>query len=166
MDWEADYVMGVANATYTSDHYSQSACNNSAECTKHLDLLSIPFEDVLLWVLIFGISGLANAGGLAGGSVMIPAIILLGGFSTFQTLPMVQLIACGGVGIALLYRVNLRHPTLNKPRIDFNIAMHMNLPLLLGTSYGVMVNKMMPEWLVLLGLVLTLGFSAVKMLGK
>lgn len=118
--------------------------------------------DFELWLCIFIISALANAAGVSGGVVLIPLVIWLGGFSTHHALPIVNLVAFGGLTVALAYRFRLRHSTRPRPRIEYRLALFLCVPLLLGTSYGVMGNSVLPEWLLLLLLVFTLLYVSYK----
>lgn len=122
----------------------------------HKEVWPLHVLDVLLWLCIFTISALGNAAGVSGGVVIIPLVIWIGGFSTHYALPIVNLVAFGGLAVALAYRFPLRDSVRPRPRIEYRLALFMCVPLLLGTSFGVMGNAMLPEWLLLLLLLLTL----------
>lgn len=128
----------------------------------HKDVWPLALLDAELWLCIFAISALANAAGVSGGVVIIPIVIWLGGFSTHHTLPIVNLVAFGGLAVALAYRFRLRHSTRPRPRIEYRLALFICVPLLLGTSYGVMGNAVLPEWLLLVLLLLTLLYVTYK----
>lgn len=135
------------------------------ECV-HKDLWPLSVFEVLAAALVFVVSAMANAAGITGCSMMIPILIIVGGFTTHQSIPIVQLVAFAGVFMAIIYRFNLRHPNRDRPRIDFSLAMHICMPLLLGTCIGVIVNTMMPDWVILLLLTLTLGLGAYGTFNK
>ena len=138
----------------------------SANVCAHKDLWPLSVFEVLAAVFVFVVSAMANAAGITGCSMMIPVLIIVGGFTTHQTIPIVQLVAFAGVFMAIIYRFNLRHPCRDRPRIDFSLAMHICMPLLLGTCYGVIVNAIMPDWIILILLTLTLGFGAYGTFNK
>ena len=134
-------------------------CGAAGLCV-HKPLWPLSIIEILAAIFVFIVSAMANAAGITGCSMMIPILIIVGGFTTHQTIPIVQLVAFSGVIMAVLYRFNLRHPIRDRPRIDFNLSMHICMPLLLGTCYGVIVNAIMPDWIILILLTLTLGFGA------
>jgi uncharacterized membrane protein YfcA len=116
-------------------------------------------QDILLGLLIFVLTGIANAAGIAGASVLIPIAILVGGFNTHMAIPMVNTAVFGGVCVAAVLRIKLRHLVVNKPRIDYDAAMHLCMPMLLGAIAGVILNTVMPEWAILVLLLIVLGYS-------
>lgn len=59
-----------------------------------------------------------------------------------------------------------RHPQRDTPVIDYNAAIVLQPMLLLGTTLGVILNRIFPEWLILLLLTLTLILTTYKTLLK
>lgn len=56
------------------------------------------------------------------------------------------------------YNLNLRHPTLDMPIIDYDLALLIQPMLMLGISIGVAFNVVVADWMVtMLLLVLFLG---------
>ena len=145
------------------------SCTTDADCPYmlvclegvcgHKTLFPLSALEWLAALLFFLISALANAAGLTGCSMMISLLILMEDFTAHEAIPIVQLVAFSGVLVAISYRFNLRHPKRDRPRIDFGLAMHICMPLLLGTCFGVIINEMMPDWIILTLLTLALGFG-------
>lgn len=54
----------------------------------------------------------------------------------------------GAAGSTVYYNLKLRHPTLDMPIIDYNLALLMQPMLMLGISIGVVFNVVFPDWLV------------------
>ncbi|GAU14191.1 hypothetical protein TSUD_307510 [Trifolium subterraneum] len=67
-----------------------------------------------------------------------------------------------GVSVATAYyNLKMRHPTLNMPIIDYDLALLIQPMLMLGISIGVICNVIFPNWLVtVLLIVLFLGSGA------
>lgn len=56
------------------------------------------------------------------------------------------------------YNRRLRHPSLDAPLIDYHLALLIQPMLMLGISIGVILNVIIPEWMVtLLLIILFLG---------
>ncbi|KAJ1474937.1 hypothetical protein T484DRAFT_1830331 [Baffinella frigidus] len=55
--------------------------------------------------------------------------------------------------------VNRRHPELDKPLIDYDTALILEVTTLLGTVIGVDINKVPPVWVIPILMLLTLGFT-------
>jgi hypothetical protein len=57
------------------------------------------------------------------------------------------------------YNLKLKHPSLDIPLIDYDLAMLIQPMLMLGISIGVIFNVVFPDWLVTaLLIILFLGF--------
>lgn len=64
----------------------------------------------------------------------------------------------GGALSTVYYNLKLRHPTLNMPIIDYDLALLIQPLLMLGISIGVAFNVVFADWMVtILLLVLFLG---------
>jgi len=54
-----------------------------------------------------------------------------------------------GVSLAtVFFNLKLRHPTLDMPIIDYDLALLIQPMLMLGISIGVLCNVIFPNWLV------------------
>jgi hypothetical protein len=64
-----------------------------------------------------------------------------------------------GAALSTVYcNLRLRHPTLDMPIIDYDLALLIQPMLMLGISIGVVFNVVFPDWLVtMLLIVLFLG---------
>lgn len=64
----------------------------------------------------------------------------------------------GAAVSTVYYNLKLRHPTLNMPIIDYDLALLIQPMLMLGISIGVVFNVVFPYWIVtILLIVLFLG---------
>jgi uncharacterized membrane protein YfcA len=60
------------------------------------------------------------------------------------------------------YNLKLKHPTLDMPVIDYDLAVLIQPMLMLGISIGVIFNVIFPDWLVtVLLIILFLGAYSV-----
>ena len=54
----------------------------------------------------------------------------------------------GAAGATVYYNLRLRHPTLDMPIIDYDLALLFQPMLMLGISIGVAFNVMFADWMV------------------
>ena len=54
----------------------------------------------------------------------------------------------GGSVSTVYYNLKLKHPTLDMPLIDYDLALLMQPMLMLGVSIGVIFNVIFPNWLI------------------
>jgi len=54
----------------------------------------------------------------------------------------------GGAGATVLYNLKKRHPTLDLPVIDYDLALLFQPMLMLGISLGVAFNLIFPDWMI------------------
>ncbi|OMJ70993.1 hypothetical protein SteCoe_30894 [Stentor coeruleus] len=147
------------------------SCENDNDCTtnhycyegvcEHKGLFPLVGNEILGSCLILFASGLANAGGIGGGPIMVIILITLFNFNAYESVPLSQLIIFAGSLSAILIKIFLRHPFKQRPLIDFDIALLLCCPLLMGTTIGVMVNLVIPQWLILVLLTVLLGYISI-----
>lgn len=54
----------------------------------------------------------------------------------------------GAAGSTVYYNLRLRHPTLDLPIIDYDLALLFQPMLMLGISIGVVFNVILADWMV------------------
>jgi uncharacterized membrane protein YfcA len=138
---------------------SNSVCSTNNNCTelyicdngacRHKDIFPISYYDVLGSICIICVSALANASGLGGGPLMTIIMLVIFKFSLSDAVPLSQLAVLSGTFVGTLLRLHLRHPTRDKPAIDYEFLLLIITPLLLGTSLGVLLEMISPVWVVL-----------------
>ncbi|CAG9334488.1 unnamed protein product [Blepharisma stoltei] len=60
---------------------------------------------------------------------------------------MAQVISFGGSLISVLLKLRLRHPTRDRPLIDYELIVFILSPILGGTTIGVILHLIFPNWL-------------------
>ena len=69
----------------------------------------------------------------------------------------------GGAGATIFYNLKQRHPTLDMPVIDYDLALLFQPMLMLGISIGVAFNVIFPDWmLTALLIVVFIGMSSLN----
>jgi uncharacterized membrane protein YfcA len=73
----------------------------------------------------------------------------------------------GAAVSTVYYNLKLKHPTLDLPVIDYDLAVLIQPMLMLGISIGVIFNVIFPDWLVtVLLIILFLGNNPIYQLPK
>ena len=155
-------LLAVIVASSTTSCEVDSDCSRYNTCVngscKRKDLFPLEPMEILGTVLIFVCAALSNAAGQSGGPLMTLILLAVFMYQTSLALPMVQLIILGGSGTGLLLRIPVRHPTRNRPVIDYYLFALFSSPLLIGTTIGVMLNLIFPSWLILALLTVVLSY--------
>lgn len=73
----------------------------------------------------------------------------------------------GAAGSTVYYNLKLRHPTLDMPIIDYDLALLFQPMLMLGISIGVAFNVLFADWMVTILLIILFignGYFACNLL--
>ncbi|KOM30822.1 hypothetical protein LR48_Vigan01g037700 [Vigna angularis] len=105
-------------------------------------------------------SAFGNIGGIGGGGIFVPMLTLIIGFDTKSAIAISKFMITGGATATVFYNLRQRHPTLDLPVIDYDLALLFQPMLMLGISIGVDFNVIFPEWmLTVLLIILFVGLS-------
>uniref|UniRef100_K3ZT21 Sulfite exporter TauE/SafE family protein n=1 Tax=Setaria italica TaxID=4555 RepID=K3ZT21_SETIT len=116
---------------------------------------------IVLGTLIgfFG-AAFGSVGGVGGGGIFVPMLTLIIGFDPKSSTAISKCMIMGAAVSTVYYNLKLKHPTLDMPMIDYDLALLIQPMLMLGISIGVIFNVIFPDWLVtVLLIVLFLGTS-------
>ncbi|XP_024987116.1 sulfite exporter TauE/SafE family protein 3-like [Cynara cardunculus var. scolymus] len=111
---------------------------------------------------VVGFCGAAfgSVGGVGGGGIFVPMLTLIIGFDPKSATAISKCMIMGAAGSAVYYNLMLRHPTLDMPIIDYDLALLIQPMLMLGISIGVTFNVIFSDWMVtVLLIVLFIGTS-------
>ncbi|KAL2516172.1 Sulfite exporter TauE/SafE family protein [Forsythia ovata] len=105
-------------------------------------------------------AALGSVGGVGGGGIFVPMLTLIIGFDPKSSTAISKCMITGAAGAAVYYNLKLRHPTLDLPIIDYDLALLFQPMLVLGISVGVIFNVIFADWMVtVLLIVLFIGTS-------
>ncbi|KAF5748247.1 hypothetical protein HS088_TW04G00199 [Tripterygium wilfordii] len=111
---------------------------------------------------IVGFCGAAfgSVGGVGGGGIFVPMLSLIIGFDPKSATAISKCMIMGAAASTVYYNLKLRHPTLDMPIIDYDLALLIQPMLMLGISIGVIFNVIFPDWMVtVLLIILFIGTS-------
>nr|DAD21690.1 TPA_asm: hypothetical protein HUJ06_023153 [Nelumbo nucifera] len=111
---------------------------------------------------IIGFFGAAvgSVGGVGGGGIFVPMLTLIIGFDPKSST------AISKSGSTVYYNLRHRHPTLELPIIDYDLALLFQPMLMLGISIGVAFNVMFADWMVTVLLIILFLGTSTKALFK
>ncbi len=118
-------------------------------------------EIVGVFSIILG-SAISNAGGIGGGGLLIPILILILKFTTHEAIPVSKLMIFTGALTAFIMGLKNKHPYRNGIPLDMNVAGVLVPMLLFGTMVGVSLNKVMPPSIILISLTIVLVLNTFK----
>ncbi|MQL81227.1 hypothetical protein Taro_013678 [Colocasia esculenta] len=111
---------------------------------------------------IIGFMGAAfgSVGGVGGGGIFVPMLSLIVGFDPKSSTAISKCMIMGAAASTVYYNLKLRHPTLELPIIDYDLAVLFQPMLMLGISIGVAFNVIFADWMVtVLLIILFIGTS-------
>uniref|UniRef100_H3GTF1 Membrane transporter protein n=1 Tax=Phytophthora ramorum TaxID=164328 RepID=H3GTF1_PHYRM len=121
------------------------------------------WKDVLATIIAFVSTALGSGCGVGGGGLLVPMYIFFYGLSPKHAIPLSKATIFGNAVSAYFFNFNRKHPTNAKlPLINYQVAGIMEPTTLIGAIFGVMMNHMFPDWLILVLLVSLLSYITYK----
>lgn len=106
-------------------------------------------------------AALGSVGGAGSAGIFIPMLTLVIGFDAKSAAALSTCMITGVSVSTTIYNIKKRHPTVDMPMIDYDLATLFQPMLMLGISIGVILNTIFAEWMVtLILIVLCLAISA------
>ncbi len=94
---------------------------------------------------------MCNAGGVGGGTILTPLLIMFGKFKQTEAVALANLAILIAAGIRFFRNTNERHPRIShKLSIDYNLVLILMPMTLLGTSAGILINISFPDAVILI----------------
>jgi len=109
---------------------------------------------------------IAAGGGIGGGGILVPIYILVMGFSPKHAIPLSNITVFGGALANMVLNTQKRHPLADRPLVDWDLILVMEPLTIAGALIGAFMNKVLPETLLVVMLVVLLSFTAYNTLKK
>lgn len=147
---------GGSSNSGDEDHLHDPLFNGAVEGWR------LALTSLLCWM----VTSCAVAAGIGGGGLLVPLYALVLGVGTKLAIP-ISTATIFGVAIGnVAFIATKRHPNANRPLIEYATVVLMQPGELMGVVVGVLLNRLFPELLIVILLVLVLGFTALKTLKK
>lgn len=128
----------------------------------HIETWRLVLTSFFCWV----ITSLSVPAGIGGGGLLVPLYSIILGLEPKLAVPVSKAtifgVALGNAPIIL----RQRHPTADRPLVDYTIVTLMQSGVLLGVVLGVLLNLLLPEIAIVVLLALVLGFTGYKTVNK
>ncbi|XP_027361057.1 sulfite exporter TauE/SafE family protein 3-like isoform X2 [Abrus precatorius] len=111
-------------------------------------------------------AALGSVGGVGGGGIFVPMLALIIGFDPKSSTAISKCMIMGASMSTVYYNLRLRHPTLDMPLIDYDLALIFQPMLMLGISIGVICNVMFADWMVTVLLIILFIATSTKAIFK
>jgi len=129
---------------------------------EHKALMPLDDYDKAGFSLISLMTAIAAGGGIGGGGVLVPILILVMGFSIKAAIPLCSCTILGGSIVHIVRNLPRRHPKADRPLIDWTFISLMQPMLIAGAVIGAFLNKLIPDYILAVMLFVILAFTAVR----
>ncbi|KAG4978949.1 hypothetical protein AAZX31_13G338700 [Glycine max] len=93
-------------------------------------------------------SAFGTVGGVGGGGIFVTMLSLIIGFDAKSATAISKCMITGGAAATVFYNLKQKHPTLDMPVIDYDLALLFQPVLVLGISIGVAFNVIFADWMI------------------
>jgi len=104
----------------------------------------------------------AAGGGIGGGGLYVPLLMIVIGFDAKEAVPVSQGCIVGAAIAHLILNAPKKHPLKDLPVVDYAALLVLEPMLLTGSIFGVMLNGMLPSIAILIILVVVLSLGSFK----
>lgn len=105
---------------------------------------------------------IASGGGIGGGGILVPLYILVIGFTPKYAIPLSNVTVFGGAVVNYFTNITKRHPNADRPLVDWDLILVMEPLTILGALIGSFLNKLLPELVLTILLVMLLGCTTYE----
>ncbi|GAB9469329.1 hypothetical protein Gpo141_00006610 [Globisporangium polare] len=122
--------------------------------------------DVVAIVLMACGLAAASAGGVGGGTIVVPLLVLVMGFDIKFATPSSNFIIMGGAVANAMFNLRKRHPFVDRPLVDPDICLAMIPSMMGGAVIGAFFSKLLPSYIISILFVLLLAATGVRTMQK
>ncbi|CAM9756197.1 unnamed protein product, partial [Choristocarpus tenellus] len=109
---------------------------------------------------------IAAAGGIGGGGILVPLYILVLQFDPKHAIPLSNITIFGGAITNTLLNLSKRHPDADRPLVDWDLILVMEPLTIGGALVGSFINKVLPDYILAVMLIVLLAATANRTLRK
>ena len=132
----------------------------------HKDLFPLNSSDYIGTALVFFGLIIAASGGIGGGGILVPILILVFAFHPKHAIALSNFTILGSAITNTTLNFPKRHPNADRPLVDWDLILVMEPLTAAGAIVGAYMSKVLPDWFLALMLVVLLGVTAYRTLTK
>lgn len=133
---------------------------------RHKDLFPLNGDDILGTILAVAGLIIAASGGIGGGGILVPLLILIFKFSPKMAIPLSTFTILGSSVTNMVLNLSKRHPEVDRPLVDWDLIMVMEPLTAAGAIVGSFLSKVLPDWFLTISLVCLLALTSHRTLKK
>ena len=153
-------------AYYIPTEYVTSQIRSLQDMHHHKDLFPLNNRDIIGTVLCTIGLMIAASGGIGGGGILVPLLILVFEFHPKYAIPLSNFTILGSSLTNLVLNLSKRHPDVDRPLVDWDLIMIMEPLTAAGAVCGTFLSKTLPDWVLTISLVIVLFFTSHRTLVK
>ena len=111
-------------------------------------------------------SMIAASGGIGGGGILVPILILVFGFHPKYAIPLSNFTIVGSSITNMVMNLPKRHPNVDRPLVDWDLILVMEPLTMVGAVLGAFLAKILPDQVLSVSLVVLLAFTTKTTLEK
>jgi len=111
-------------------------------------------------------AALAMSAGIGGGGLFVPILIIMLHKSVSIATSMSQCLIAGAAIAGLIYNLQQKHPSRDRPLIDVSLVLFLAPLQMAGALFGNVLNRMLPPVALIIVMVMVLSVSDVKTILK
>ncbi|CAM8893439.1 unnamed protein product [Rhodiola kirilowii] len=159
------YVVECLNGTQevgSGDHNVTSASRGHYDDEHVWPDLKLGWKIVVGSIVGFLGAAFGSVGGVGGGGIFVPMLTLIIGFDAKSSTALSKCMITGASFATVYYNLKRRHPTLELPVIDYDLALLIQPMLVLGISIGVGLNVLFAYWMITILLIVLFLITSTR----
>jgi len=158
--------ISVCNAHETLTVIRKLLDGATQHLSHHKDLFPLDNNDYFgVFFVILGLM-IAAAGGIGGGGIIVPLLIIVFEFEPKFAIPLSNFTILGCSLMNVYLNMKKRHPNVDRPLVDWDLIMVMEPLTMAGAVFGAYLSKILPDWFLVISLMLVLGYTTNTTLRK
>ncbi|KNC56363.1 uncharacterized protein AMSG_02333 [Thecamonas trahens ATCC 50062] len=141
-------------------------CDAETALCVHKPLLPLAATDLTGTLGVVLGAALAAGAGLGGGGLFVPLFVLVMGFAPSEAIPLSKATIFGSALANFVVAARRRHPAASRPLIDYAVVLMLEPMTLAGSILGVLLNTVLPSWLILGLLIVLLTATTLRTYAK
>ncbi|KAL2343221.1 hypothetical protein Fmac_004506 [Flemingia macrophylla] len=154
--------VSATSSHQNTENKTASPSNGTKGVDYHAKSMKFGWRIIVGSIVGFLGSAFGTVGGVGGGGIFVPMLTLIIGFDAKSATAISKCMITGGATATVFYNLRQRHPTLDLPVIDYDLALLFQPMLMLGISIGVAFNVIFPEWMLTVLLIIFFVGISVK----